>query len=131
VFTARSIRSFATALAAAQLLAVAHLALVPHTASSSGALATRGHAIEEHLDALAHHGAHAHAPSPQQPVQGEEHCTILALLSASSAPQAAARSVAPVALWEEIARTTSSRAPSRRELLLAAPKASPPALPLS
>ena len=131
MFTALSRRWVATALAASQLLAVAHLALVPHTSTSSGTTATRGHAIEEHLDALAHHGAHAHAPASKPAAQGEEHCTILALLGASSAPQAAARTIALAAPADSPAALTSSHAPSRRELLLSAPKASPPAAPLS
>ena len=126
MFAFRSRRSVATVLAAAQLFAVAHLALVAHTSSLSGGVASRGHAIEEHFDAVAHRGAHAHTPSQLPAGQGEEHCAVLALLSASSAPASQSRAVPVVHSTEPLVSVLSSYAPTRRERLLAAPKASPP-----
>jgi hypothetical protein len=120
----------ATTLTVAQVFAVAHLALVPHTSTSSGGVASIGFAIEEHVDTLAHQGPHAHQQAPA-PKVGEEHCTVLALLSASShGPQGGLRVVATAPSSEAAPATASAYAPTRRERLLSAPKASPPVSPL-
>lgn len=131
MFAAASARRLATLLAAAQLCAVAHLALVPHTSTVSGAVASSGHDIEEHLDAMLHGGAHAHAPSPP-PRPGEEHCTVVGLLRASSAGPGAPPALALFADSQAKAPAPAAApALSRRERLLFAPKASPPASPLT
>lgn len=122
-------RWLATTLVLAQLCAVAHLALVPHTAGTSGRVATSVAALENHLDEFIHPGAHMHAPSSQTVRAGEEHCAVLGMLRGSSC---APTDPPPFTLSEGEARVervpNSTYAPDRRTLLLAAPKASPPAV---
>ena len=122
-------RWLATTLVVAQLCAVAHLALVPHTAGASGNVVSSVAALENHLDELIHPGPHAHAPSPPVARGEEESCSVLGLLSSASSGRL---TVVPLTLSEGEARVervpTSSFAPDRRALLLAAPKASPPAV---
>jgi hypothetical protein len=120
-------RWLATTLVAAQLCAVAHLALVPHTASLDGIVASSGDNLQQHLDAASHPGPHAHTAAPVSHGGGEEHCTVVGLLrSAASAPTQAPAFV----LSDRAARVErvpdSRHALTRLELLLVAPKASPP-----
>jgi hypothetical protein len=122
-------RWLATTLVAAQLCAVAHLALVPHTATVNGVVASAVDNLQEHLDAATHPGPHAHTPAPATRGVAEEHCTIVGLLHASSG---GAATPPPFTLSEAEGEVEGSvdpaRAQSRLELLLAAPKASPPAV---
>jgi hypothetical protein len=120
-------RWLATTLVLAQLCAVAHLALVPHTAGTSGRVATSVAALENHLDELVHPGAHMHAPSSQTVRAGEEHCAVLGMLRAAMGGQHPATERISVELPSAQRELVSALvASTRRERLLAAPKASPP-----
>lgn len=117
----------ALALVVAQLFAAAHLALVPHTSSASGRVAEQSFSIEEHVDAVAHQGPHAHLPGTDGTPRGEEQCTLVCLLSSSLAPKRDSSHWLTLALAPApVAPAPVSAEPSRRERLLAAPKASPP-----
>jgi hypothetical protein len=120
-------RWLATTLVVAQLFAVAHLALVPHTAGVSGAVASSVTDLEQHLDAVSHPGPHAHAPPKHALRSGEEHCAVLGMLRAAMGHQHTPPSGISVVHVDAPRELLSALvAATRRERLLAAPKASPP-----
>lgn len=125
--TSNTRRTVALALAAAQLFAVAHLALVPHTTNAAGQVAGSRFDIIEHLDASAHPGPHAHNAAPVAATQGEENCAVVGLLRASLSQRAPAPAPLCRAVFDSPSTAPDVFAePTRRQRLLAAPKASPP-----
>lgn len=124
---AQTRRRLALCVAGLQLLTVAHMALVAHTADAEGQVADAAFGIQQHLDAAMHEGTHAHAAAPPGLGQGEETCAVASLLHATDDGR-----VFVAALWAPDTCPSlppDARAESgtpRRSVLLAAPKASPP-----